>query len=81
VEVSLCGQVITSALASATGVGASPGGAECTIGSSKKGASAVTVANFCENSPHTRWTARLLIKPQAAASQKAVDPPLPSMTS
>ena len=42
---------------------------------------AVTVANFWVNSPYTRCRARRRTSPQAAASQKAVAPPLPSSTS
>ena len=47
----------------------------------RNGAPAVTVANFCENSPKLRCSARSRTRPKAAASQKAVAPPLPSATS
>jgi hypothetical protein len=51
VEVSLWAQPMRSAEGSATGAGASPGAAETTTGSARKGAPAVQVANFAENSP------------------------------
>ena len=38
-------------------------------------------ANFDENSPHTRCCARRSIRPNAAASQNEVEPPLPRSTS
>ena len=41
----------------------------------------VTAANFEENSPNTRCSARRSTSPNAAASQNAVLPPLPSSTS
>ena len=42
---------------------------------------AVTLANFAENSPKARCSARSRTSPNAAASQNAVVPPLPSATS
>ena len=51
VEVSLWAQAIASAAGSARGSGASPGSASTTIGSARKGAAAVALANFGENSP------------------------------
>ncbi len=81
VDVSLCAHAMTSASASLTGAGASPGGADTTIGSARNGARPVTVANFWVNSPYTRCSARWRTSPQAAASQNAVAPPLPSITS
>ena len=50
-------------------------------GSSRNGAPAVTAANFWENSPNARCSARRRTRPKAAASQKAVAPPLPRTTS
>ena len=41
----------------------------------------MTAANFDENSPITTWVLRCAIRPNTAASQKAVVPPLPSRTS
>jgi hypothetical protein len=81
VEVSLCAQATTSASGSEVGGGASPGSACATIGSSRKGAAFVTAANLLENSPYERCSARRRTRPQAAASQNAVVPPLPSATS
>jgi hypothetical protein len=51
VDVSLCAQATTSHEASEVGAGASPGSAATTTGSARNGAAAVTLANFCENSP------------------------------
>ena len=51
VEVSLWAQAMASAAGSAAGAGASPGSASIRIGSARKGAPAVSLANFCENSP------------------------------
>ena len=81
VEVSLCAQATASALGSLVGSGASPGSALTTIGSARNGAPFVTVANFWENSPKVRCSARSRTSPAAAASQKAVVPPLPRTTS
>ena len=52
-----------------------------TCGSSRCGAALVTAANFDENSPITRCVLRRSMSPNAAASQNAVEPPLPSSTS
>ncbi len=41
----------------------------------------MTAANLAENSPHTSSWARSRISPNAAASQNAVEPPLPSTIS
>src|SRR6516225_8525036 len=51
-----------------------------TVGSFSHGARAVTAANFAENSPNDRCCDRSRISPNAAASQKAVVPPLPRAT-
>ncbi len=51
-----------------------------TDGSFSHGARVVTVANFAENSPNDRCCDRSRISPNAAASQNAVVPPLPSAT-
>jgi hypothetical protein len=87
VEVSLCAHARTSAPPSAAagpmeaGSGASPASAEIVIGSARNGAPVVTAANFWENSPKVRCSARRSTSPKAAASQNAVAPPLPSATS
>src|SRR5215472_8929542 len=51
-----------------------------TVGSLSHGARVVTAANFAENSPNDRCCDRWRISPNAAASQKAVVPPLPRAT-
>jgi hypothetical protein len=81
VDVSLCAQAITSADGSDVGSGAVPGSDATTIGSFRKGASVVAVANFCENSPNVRCSDRSRTRQAVATSQNAVDPPLPSTTS
>ena len=80
VEVSLCAHAYASMPASARAAGALPGSARSTEGSPRNGAPAVTSANFEENSPNTRCCARSRTSPNAAASQNAVAPPLPSTT-
>jgi hypothetical protein len=50
-------------------------------GSSRKGARAAASANFDENSPNTRCWLRRSMRPNTAASQNTVVPPLPSRTS
>ena len=62
-------------------VGNVPGAPVTTVGSERKGAAAVTLANFEENSPNERCSARSRTRPKAAMSQNAVAPPLPSTTS
>jgi len=47
----LWAQQTTSTVESDAGSGASPGSASTTIGSPRKGAPSVTLANFDENSP------------------------------
>lgn len=51
------------------------------MGSPTNGFLATQEANFELNSPNDRCSERLSISPNAAASQKAVAPPLPRMTS
>ena len=81
VEVSLCVSAYVSTPASATGCGWVPGGDSMTVGASSHGAAAVTLANFAENSPNDRCCALWSTRPNAAISQNAVVPPLPSTTS
>ena len=57
-----------------------PGSAFRTSGASSHGAAAA-LANFAPNSPKEQSCARRSIRPNAAASQNAVEPPLPSTTS
>ena len=57
-----------------------PAGAVITSGASRKGAFAAP-ANFWPNSPKARFWLRFSIRENAAASQNAVEPPLPSTTS
>ena len=61
--------------------GVSPGAVSHTCGSSRCGAARVTAANFDENSPSTRCELRCSTRPNAAASQNNVEPPMPSSTS
>ena len=51
-----------------------------TVGSPSQGALVVTLANLLENSPNVRCCERCRTSPNAAASQNAVVPPLPSRT-
>ncbi len=51
-----------------------------TCGASSHGA-ATALANFEPNSPKDRFSARRSTSPNAAASQNAVEPPLPRTTS
>lgn len=52
-----------------------------TIEGSRNGAVEVAAANLAENSPNTAWAARRRTSEKVAASQNAVEPPLPSTTS
>ncbi len=81
VDVSLCAHASTSHDGSAVGSGALPGSALTTTGSARNGAPRVESANLEENSPYARCSARSRTSPNAATSQNAVDPPLPSTTS
>lgn len=71
----------TSTPASATGSGCVPGSEEITDGSSSHGASFAALANFEENSPKVRCCDFRSMRPAVAMSQKAVEPPLPRITS
>ena len=51
------------------------------IGSPTNGLAATAEANLALNSPYVRCSERLSMRPNAAASQNAVEPPLPMMTS
>ena len=57
-----------------------PAAALRTSGASSHGAFAAA-ANLPPNSPNTRFWLRFSMSPKAAASQKAVEPPLPRMIS
>src|SRR5215468_10689037 len=81
VEVSLCAQAYASTPASARGSGLVPGAELITVGAPRNGAPLTTVTNLAENSPNDRCWARSRISPNAAMSQNAVLPPLPSTTS
>ena len=81
VEVSLWAQPMRSTESSEVGSGAVPGSELTTTGSARNGAPFATEANFAENSPKVRCSERSRISPTAAASQKAVVPPLPRTTS
>ncbi len=63
------------------GAGALPASALMTIGSPTNGLAATAEANFALNSPKVRCSDFLSIRPNAAASQNAVAPPLPRITS
>ena len=67
--------------ASATNSGASPGSEVMIVGSPSCGAVLAALANFEPNSPKLRNCARSRSRPKVAMSQKAVEPPLPRMTS
>lgn len=58
-----------------------PGSALVTSESLRNGAVCVTFANFEENSPLVKCCAVSRTRPNDAASQNAVVPPLPSTTS
>jgi hypothetical protein len=81
VEVSLCAQPTTSTDGSLCGSGALPASDLMMMGSPTNGFLATQEANFELNSPKDRCSERLSISPNAAASQNAVAPPLPRMTS
>ena len=81
VEVSLCAQAITSADGSETGAGALPASATTLIGSPTNGFLATQEANLALNSPKVRCSDFSRIRPNAAASQNNVEPPLPRITS
>ena len=81
VEVSLCAQPMRSTEPSATISGAVPGSLDTTIGSPMNGLFFATDANLDENSPYVKCCERSRIRPKAAASQNAVEPPLPRTTS
>src|SRR6267154_175974 len=81
VEVSLCAQAMRSTDGSDCGFGALPGSALTMMGSPTNGFLATHEANFELNSPYVRCSERLSIRPNAAASQNAVEPPLPRTTS
>ena len=81
VEVSLCAQAMASTEGSDCGSGALPASALMMIGSPTKGLAATAEANFALNSPKVRCRDLESIRPKAAASQNAVAPPLPRITS
>lgn len=67
--------------ASACGSGWVPGAEAITVGSASHGASLAAFANFDENSPKLRCWDFVSMSPCVAMSQKAVEPPLPRITS
>ena len=77
----MCGYAYTSPSTWLGSCGRSPGGVSHTCGSSRCGAERATAANFDENSPMTRCVLRRSTRPNTAASQKRVEPPLPISTS
>ena len=81
VEVSLWGNAYASTPASATSAGCVPGADSRTTGGSRWGAAASEAANFDENSPKLRASARRSTSPKTSASQNVVVPPLPRSTS
>jgi hypothetical protein len=58
-----------------------PGSELITVGSASHGASFEAFANLDENSPKFRCCDLFSIRPCVATSQKAVEPPLPRITS
>ncbi len=81
VEVSLWVQAYTSMPLSAWVSGWVPGSLASTVGSPRKGARDVALANFAPNSPNARCWLRSRTRPNVAASKNAVEPPTPSTTS
>ena len=75
VDVSLCAHPIRSQPSMGCGAGASPGSLDTTVGSSSQGAFFAAEANFEENSPKLKCPDFFSIRPNVAASQKAVAPP------
>ena len=73
----MCAHATTSASvpASSEGDGEVPAGPSTICGSSNQGACLEALANFEENSPKLKCADLLLIRPNVAASQKAVAPP------
>ena len=69
-----------SAPGSGCGAGCVPGADSTTVGADSHGARPAMAANRAENSPKLRCWACRRISPNAAASQKALVPPLPSTT-
>ena len=65
---------------SGRGTGCVPGTDATTVGSASHGARPAIAPNLAENSPKLRCWECLLISPNAAASQNALVPPLPSTT-
>jgi hypothetical protein len=66
---------------SATSVGAEPGSDLRTVTGPRCGAAPAAVANLAPNSPKLANWARLRMRPNVAASQNAVVPPLLMITS
>ena len=64
-----------------TGWGWVPGSDSMITGASRWGAAATAAANLAENAPKLRCWLRVSIRPNTAASQNPVVPPLPSTTS
>jgi len=81
VEVSLWVRAYRSTEASACGSGWVPTSDSMTWGSFRCGAALAQAANFEENSPKLRCWLCSWMRPNVAASQKQVVPPLPSTTS
>ncbi len=80
VEVSLWGYAYTSTPSTGSSTPRVPPGVVTACGASSHGALA-EATNFAPNSPKARCALRRSMRPKAAMSQKAVDPPLPSTTS
>ena len=82
VEVSLCGQAYTSTPSTtSTSLREPAGGLDARAGASSHGAAAAA-ANLAPNSPNVEVLGcGVSMRPKAAASQNAVEPPLPSSTS
>lgn len=81
VDVSLCGHAYTSASGVTSGSPAVPGEYVVIAEGWRKGALFVELANLDPNSPNTACAARSCTNEKVSASQRAVDPPLPSRTS
>ena len=81
VEVSLCGQAYTSMPAAGSISLREPTGASITCGVIQERRRGGLWRTCAPNSPKVRCWLRFSISEKAAASQNAVDPPLPSTTS
>ena len=81
VEVSLCGHAYTSTPSTGSAAVRVPAAASRTSGASSHGAFAAPANFAAELAEHEVLRSGVSMSPKAAASQNAVDPPLPTMIS